>query len=230
MIKRKPLYEQVADTIVNRIKSGKYQPGKRLPTEKEISEELGVSRNSVREAMKSLCTAGIVHSVAGRGTFLNKNVKTRMLNTHKNMNIDIDVDFKSITEILELRLIMDPECAALAAERATPDQLKVLGNLIKKLKQAINEGGDWEQAAFEFHNQIRKMCKNETIINVMNSLTKNLVSLRSELRTKKSPMIDNEAMWNEHAEIYNAIKKRQPKLAKKLFKQHLENALEFYLE
>ena len=105
MLRRKLLYEQVCEELVKRIKKGIYKGGDQLPTEKVLVEELGVSRNSLREAMKCLATAGLVTSTSGKGSFITPDAPD--LVTRDGLIIDLSV-YESISEIIEMRCIVEP--------------------------------------------------------------------------------------------------------------------------
>ena len=223
MLRRKLLYEQVVEEIVQRIRSGVYKPGDRLPTEKELVEELGVSRNSLREAMKCLITAGLVTSTSGKGTFLSQ--KARELVAKEDLLIDLSV-YESVSEIIELRHIVEPESAFLAAQRATPDQVEELHGVLLSLRDRINRKEHWETTGLRFHNLIARMTGNRLLISVMESISKELYKSREYIYEL---IILQETEWEEHRAIYEAVRERDPEQARACMSKHLET-LRSYLK
>ena len=216
LLRRKLLYEQVVEEIVQRIKRGIYGSGDRLPTEKELVEELGVSRNSLREAMKCLITAGLVTSTSGKGTFLSANA--RDLVTREGLLIDLST-YESVSEIIELRCIVEPESAYLAAERATAEQMEELHDVLLHLRDRITRDQHWETTGLQFHNLIARMTGNRLLISVMDSISKELYKSREYIYEL---IILQETEWEEHRAIYQAIRDRDPEEARVCMKKHLE--------
>jgi GntR family transcriptional regulator, transcriptional repressor for pyruvate dehydrogenase complex len=222
MINRKPLYEQIVQEMISRIKQGVYSPGTLLPPEKNLMEELHVSRNTLREAMKSLSAAGILTSSSGRGTVLSEDALEKV--TGSNMEMDLR-GFNSVSEILELRIIIEPETAALAASRASTGQIETLEEMLLTLKAMIDGEKHWEEPGMAFHSFIAKMTGNNCLLHVLDSISESLLKTRSILYWRN---IHQRISWEEHRDIYEAIKARNSESARNLMRLHLEHTRELY--
>jgi GntR family transcriptional repressor for pyruvate dehydrogenase complex len=222
-LQRKPLYEQVVENLVLRIKDGTYKLGSRLPSEHEFAEEFQVGRNCIREAIKCLSAGGLVISKSGKGSFLTPHA--REIITERNMVVDFS-SYNSLIEILELRLIIEPEAAAMAAERASPKQITELDKIFVILKKQMDEKRIWEKTGLKFHNLVVKMTGNILLMKVMKSISAELSSSRKYMYKK---IVERDQRWHEHREIYQSIYDRDSERAKNLMRRHLEKARELYL-
>ena len=222
MIKRKPLYEQIVEELIARIKRGDYPPDSLLPSEKKLMEELQVSRNSLREAMKCLSAAGVVTSASGKGTFLAVDAVEKVSNS--NTAVDLG-DYNSVSEILEIRLIMEPATAALAAERASGHQIRSLKNLLNTLKDRIDGKSHWEEPGMAFHSLIAAMTGNNTLVRVLDSISESLYKSRQVLFRKFTLQ---EEVWEEHRLIYEAIRDRNVEGARSIMRIHIEHTRNMY--
>ena len=125
------LAEQVAGQLRRRIAGGEFPVGALLPTEHELAQELGVSRNSVREGVRSLVHAGLLGARAGYGTFV---VATSDLAPTLARRLEHD----RAADIAEVRLLLEREGARLAASRATPEQHRRLGEALDRRRAATS--------------------------------------------------------------------------------------------
>jgi GntR family transcriptional repressor for pyruvate dehydrogenase complex len=219
LLTRKLLYEQVVEEIVQRIKTGTYKPEDRLPTEKELVEEFGVSRNSLREAMKCLAAAGVVSSTSGKGTFVAPNAPELL--TRSGLIVDLSV-YESVTEIIEFRYMIEPESAYLAAKKATVQQIDELHDILMSLRDRVIKREHWESTGFQFHNMIAKMTGNGILVSVMDSISQELYKSRAYIYDK---IILQDTDWEEHKAIYDAVRGRKGEEARQCMKKHLESII-----
>jgi len=163
---RRGLHGEIVHAIGVRILSGDLLPGEPLPAEEELGGELGVSRTVLREAIKVLAAKRLVESRPKTGT--------RVLPRREWNLVDPDVlawrleaspDEQFFTDVNELRLIIEPEAAALAATRATDEELEQLGQAFEAMRAALGEGdGDaYLTADLRFHAIILEACHNELL-------------------------------------------------------------------
>lgn len=165
------LHRRIADELGAAILSGKHAPGSLLPTEVEASVKLGVSRSAYREAIRTLAAKGLVDSRPKAGT--------RVTDRHRWRLLDPDVlgwIFNSepsaafIQGLFELREIIEPQAAALAALRRTPDQLAAIGHALQEMAKhgiATSQGRAADQA---FHEEILKATANEPLITLTSTI------------------------------------------------------------
>lgn len=222
MLNRKALYEQVLDEIVQRIKNKEYPSGSLLPTEKQLSEEFSVSRNCVREAIKCLSVGGLVVSKAGRGTYLVENAEKIV--TEDSMVINFK-EIHSFSELMEIRLLIEPEAAALAARRHSKKQLQELEEILHILEKKIDSNG-YEEEGLSFHAMIVEMTANRYIQRIMESISKELMTSRQYLSSIDISIY--EVFFDEHKKMYQAIERKDSKKAKELMLRHLTNVKEVF--
>jgi GntR family transcriptional repressor for pyruvate dehydrogenase complex len=219
LLTRKLLYEQVVEELVQRIKNGIYKPKDRLPTEKELVEELGVSRNSLREAMKCLAAAGVVTSTSGKGTFVSPNAPDLL--TKSGLMVDLSV-YESVTEIIEFRYMIEPESAYLAARKATAEQIDELHDILMSLRDRVSKGEHWERTGLQFHNMIARMTGNGILVSIMDSISQELYKSR-EFIYERTILQDTD--WEEHKAIYEAVRRRNAEEARECMKRHLKSII-----
>lgn len=216
MLTRKTLFEQVLEELVSRIKSGLYTPGELLPTEQELSQEFNVSRNCIRETIKCLNVGGLVYSRPGKGTYLTHDA-SKIVSDSTNPIIDFGT-LNSLSELTELRLLIEPEAAAMAAQRASKNQCKELKNILDQLKKDVLTSG-YKMSGLKFHNLVIKMTGNRYLQKVMNSIYKELYNSRNYFLDTNI----NKFFCDEHQKIYEAIFDQDAELARSLMQEHLEN-------
>ena len=165
-INKENVVDQVIKSITDSIVSGKYKAGMKLPNEYELIEELKVSRNSLREAMKILSAMGIVEIKRGDGTYICTQMNPSMFDT---VIYSIIYDLSTNAELLELRQIIDEAIVRLAMQKITEEELEGLRSNIEALDEAIGRK-DYEEAKeldFDFHVMLIDACKNRFFIRIM---------------------------------------------------------------
>lgn len=219
-IQRSRISEQVANRLENLIRSKKIGLGEKLPSERQLMETLGVGRGAVREALRILEIKGYVDSRPGIGSFV------------RDFDGDIRLPFslwladrnEILANFFEIRLFLEPNAAALAAKRITPDEYKELLHSHQKFCHKVQEN-DLPGAIkidAEFHKLIARATHNKLLAMTMETLNKSVIegwkaSLRAPGRAEKT--ID------EHAAILTAIEAKDHVAAARLARQHLENAV-----
>lgn len=183
------------------IADGSLQPGDRMPSEGELSERLGVSRGSIREAIRTLSALGVVETRRGAGTYVGELRAADMIHT---LSLTVGLlPLESILELYELRRVLEAHAVALSAARCDDATLAGLGDLLDRLE--VSEDVD-EQSALdhEFHMGIARLCGNE-------SLTSMVAVLRS--RSRAYPVLTPETKRVSdagHRAILRALVSRDP--------------------
>lgn len=225
VIKRSTLVEKILEALVDMVKSQDYQVGDLLPTEKELSEQLGVSRNSVREALKTLNMAGITESVSGRGTYLRVD-PTEILG---GASVILDaVNGASLMELLQVRRLIETEAAALAARRAADDprRLKELEKKWKELMLSLQgRGREGTQVGHEFHMAIVEMSGNRLLVKLLWSL---IADIRTARRTVGINYSRYEVEEDVHTRIFRAIEQGDSEAARRAMADHFDNTELYY--
>lgn len=208
------LYRMIADQIAGRIRSGHFQPGERLPSERELAEQLQVSRPSIREALIALEIEGYVEVRVGAGVYVTKPKQNEVSDT-------VQVPYGDVGpfDLIAVRLLIEPECAALAAQNASDEQIEAIGTAAKNLKGSLTP----RLHDREFHVKIAESTGNEAMANTVF----HLLNLRddSEMLSRLEQHFITKKVWQlaevEHKQIYKAIKSRDVELARKTMTQHL---------
>jgi GntR family transcriptional repressor for pyruvate dehydrogenase complex len=215
-IKSKRIFEEVIEQIRLQIVNGAIQPGDRLPPERTLAELIGVHRNSIREALKILEYMGVVESKPGAGTILSDSGKDIL--KEKVSSIIRFSPRRFLIELIELREALEPHMAALAAKRATPEDLESMQAAIHDLKQEVSQAGELSSADERLHLAIAKATHNATFLR----LTEPVMAMLSEFRERSQRIPGRRPeVFREHERIYLAIRDRHPQAARAAMKTHL---------
>ena len=156
------LYEQVAAALRGQIVRGEFSLGQKLPTERVIAASYGVSRNVVREAVRSLSRDGLVEVRQGSGTYVADGT-SRALGNSLELAIALSDDADKFFRLIEVRQIVEPSVAALAAERATPDDIALLRKEVANMDGTGNDVEAFIEADQRFHLAIARSTGNDLV-------------------------------------------------------------------
>ncbi|NML43604.1 FadR family transcriptional regulator [Ramlibacter sp. G-1-2-2] len=226
-VRRRPrsLAHDVVDSLSGRIRDGSLTPGEKLPTEAAIMEEFGVSRTVVREAISRLQAAGLVETRHGVGTFvvgLGEGSAFRI--TPEQLGT-----LQDVIAVLELRIGVETESAALAAMRRTPENLETLRNALKSFISAVEEGRDAVGPDYQFHLEIARSTQNAHFVDLMATLGGMMIP-RARLEPPGPLTPERQAYLRrvngEHESIVEAISRQDPDGARAAMRTHLANSRE----
>jgi DNA-binding FadR family transcriptional regulator len=221
----KSLAEQVMNDLVERIRSGAYQPGDKLPTEPELMAEQGVSRTVVREALSRLQAAGYAETRHGVGTFVLASEAPRSAP----LDLSTVTTIRDTLAMLEIRISLESEAAGLAALRRTEDQLAAMRRALAEFEEEANRGGKSVEADFEFHLQIAKATGNHFFEEIFRHLGQSTIP-RTRLDIARLTGEPDRAYLlginREHQAILEAIARRDPQAASAGMRTHLSNSRE----
>jgi DNA-binding FadR family transcriptional regulator len=227
VVRRRPrsLAHDVVDTLAGRIRDGSLAPGGKLPTEAAIMEEFGVSRTVVREAISRLQAAGLVATRHGVGTFV---VGMGDAATFR-ISPDQLGTLQDVIAVLELRIGVETESAALAAVRRTPANLEALRHALGAFTAAVEEGRDAVGPDFQFHLEIARATQNQHFVELMATLGGMMIP-RARLEPPGPLTPEREAYLRrvnaEHESIVDAISRGDPDAARAAMRTHLANSRE----
>lgn len=163
------LYRLIADQIAQKIRAGDFAPGERLPAERELADQLNVARSTLREALIALEIGGLIEVRVGSGVFVVEPQENGKYpgSTPQAPNTANAASEASPFELLETRTLIEPECAALAAQHATADQLKAIEEASAKMRP--DKASDARNFAFDraFHETIAAACGNPALQSVV---------------------------------------------------------------
>ena len=211
------LYQQIVQQIEARILNGELKPGDRLSPERELAEQFGVSRTAVREAVKALIQAGLVEAHPGRGTFVISNSPGGMRDLLEMM---LKIDNKEGTRsLVEVREILEPEIAALAAARASDEQLASLLAATQIMEKSLEDIDAFIEADMEFHQVLAEGTRNPLIMILIDSLVEYLQESRKRIALVDGGM---RRAQEHHRLILEAILRRDANAAREAMRQHLQ--------
>ena len=223
-IRKNKIYEDIAEQIMQAIQTDAWEEGSRLPTEMEIATMFQVSRGSVREAIKSLQRNEILISSPGTGTYVSSKAKEHINNSR--LALLLNNDEQNMSELVQVRYLLDPELAALAAHNSTPEQVRRLQILIDKMSKGKTKEEVIGYGA-QFHQGISDMSQNSILIQFYKSISEPLRRLRvANFLTMDVYRQD----VSVHQAILDAIEIHDEELAKTLMKEHLRKDYSIYLE
>jgi GntR family transcriptional repressor for pyruvate dehydrogenase complex len=211
------LYEQIVQQIEESVLNGSLKPGDQLPAERELAQRFGVSRTAVREAVKALREKGLVEAYSGRGTFI-----TDGTSHAARQSFDLMVKIgqtEGSPHLAELRLILEPGIAALAAPRAGEEHLAAMREAVTVMDRAQRNPEVYIEADLDFHLALAEAAANPLILSLIDSI----VGLLREQRMKIFDVEGGpERGQVHHKRILEAIERRDPETARCAMRAHLE--------
>ena len=221
LIRTSRLYEQIVQQIEESILKGSLKAGDQLPAERELAIRFGVSRTAVREAVKALREKGLVEAYSGRGTFITDGTSQAV-----RQSFDLMVKIgqpEGSTDLAEVRSILEPEIAALAAERAEESDRATLREAVAVMDRSLKDADAYIEADLDFHLALAEAAANPLILSLIDSI----VGLLREQRLRIFQVEGGPQRGQiHHKRILEAMEKRDAKMARDAMKTHLEQVRE----
>jgi GntR family transcriptional regulator, transcriptional repressor for pyruvate dehydrogenase complex len=215
VVRKTRVSEEVIDQVRDLIASGRLKVGDRLPAERELAAALNVGRSTVREAIRAMESMGILEARPGEGTFLVSDLSKRQPDP------DIASAFKSWDnqrKLFEVRLVIEPDLAALAARRASPDQIAKMRDALDEQEAAVKQGETGIGSDTTFHFLLAEATGNEVLVRIV----ENLMSLLHETREATlHPSGRSARSMKQHRAILRAIEARDPAAAERRMREHI---------
>ena len=209
----KTLAEQVADGIMNLIQETPYKAGDKLPTEKELCESTGAGRNTVREALKILASRNVLEIRQGAGTFVSEKqgipddpLGFSMVNDHVKLTKDL----------LQVRIMLEPQIAALAAQCAKEHEIKELEEIMEEMEAAMKKREDYSELDTKFHTKIAQCTHNIVMENLLPVIGKGVAVFAKEVA-----QTEYDRTWISHRKIFCYIRDHNPFEAEIEMQYHL---------
>ena len=199
------------------IAEGTLVPGNRLPAERDLAEQLGVSRSSLRQALKVLQIMGVISQRVGDGTYLNPAAASILAEP---LEFLIVLDGISFHELMEARLIVEPELAARAALRASEADIAALHRTLAMMEEQAGDPAHFIEADLTFHRTIFQAAGNRVLSRLFTVVHQSL----EQLIRVTSERVEPEHTLRLHRRIYQAIKRQDAEEARRRMAEHLENA------
>ncbi|MBF6329831.1 FadR/GntR family transcriptional regulator [Nocardia transvalensis] len=211
-VQRHPLAAQAADLLLRRIRAGEWQLGHKLPGETTLAAQLGVGRSTVREAIRELSGKGVLESRQGAGVFV----------TALDVVEDWDTVLRraDIVTVIEARIAIEAECAALAARRRTPADLRSMWRALAARAEVSESVEDLVDADTAFHRTVVTGAHNEVLSGMFDAFVpRSRAAMIDMLRMR--PLPDAEADHRAHEALIDAIRRRDAAAAATASRVHL---------
>lgn len=211
----KSLIEQTSESILNYIITNNLTTGDKLPNEYKLAEEVNVGRSTLREAVRTLVSRNILEVRQGSGTYISEN--TGIVDDPLGFSFVKDT-LKLTEDLFEIRYLLEPRVAALAATNATDNQIEELDKIRLEIEEKIGAFSDEHiEKDIEFHKLVSEMSGNVAMSNLV-SIINQSISRYYDYYT--SNRIKDETIVS-HREIMDAIKSRDPILAEDVMRIHI---------
>jgi len=216
-VKKKKLYEDIVAQLQYLIEKGRLKSGDQLPPERELAEIFKVSRNSVREAIRTLEGKKILEIRPGDGTYVIINSETSIIGP---LATAIHNEKNKLSEIFQFRRMIEPQIAHLASENASASDIKKLEKIINDQKKEVKKGEKTKELDNAFHLMLARASNNKILLRIIQTLNEILEETREEiLQTEER----RQKSFDGHANILRAIKQKQTKSARNAMNDHLND-------
>jgi GntR family transcriptional repressor for pyruvate dehydrogenase complex len=215
------LYEQIVRQIEESVQKGTLKEGDQLPAERELAQQFGVSRTAVREAIKALHEKGLVDAFPGRGTFITSGQPNSMRHSLDRILKSGQAD--GAAYLVEIREILEPEIAALAAVRADEEDLATMREAVAVMDNAGQDADVYIEADLDFHLALAEAAANPFILSLIDSI----VGLLREQRLRTFYVDGGPARGQvHHKRILAAMQCRDEQGAREAMQAHLRQVAE----
>lgn len=223
-IKNTKIYTNIVEQIKKMIVDGELTPGERLPSERELAESLTVSRTSVREALRILESMDLIECRSGDGNFV---AEVTMDSLAKSIAWRIPLIRGTVTELFEVRKIIEPGIVRIAAERANDEDIKKMQKILNKQKKLVEKGKSIFDLDNEFHYAIAEASKNTVIMKMIDMI----ITLQKETKGSKIEVGERPRhSLQSHSNIFSYLKIKDKERARKAMLTHLTTVEKLIVE
>jgi GntR family transcriptional repressor for pyruvate dehydrogenase complex len=219
-LERQTLSQAVSAAVLERIRSGEFGPGDRLPTEKMLMEEYGVGRNSVREAVQALVTLGLVEVRPGRGATV---IGIESENALDPETLAALLKEEAVDDLCAFRRLLEAETSACAAVRATDEQIAEIARWQETFERAYAHGTPASSADDAFHAAIARASHNSVYATMLDAVS---VLIANARRLTEAVSWALPRAVEDHERIVAAIRARDPGAAADAMRRHIDSAIE----
>ncbi len=207
------IYEKVVEKLKESISKGEILPGDPLPSERQLMDDFGVSRSSLREAFRVMELLGLIESVPGKGRFV------RHPKPPAEDEKNIRLEDSAVLELMEARRILDPAIAAESAMRATSSDLTRLLRVLTSTEKRLGDPNQRAQSDFDFHLALAEATHNFVLVNITRMNFDLIMATHDKIYNL---LDDKEAFLAEHREMYEAILDHNVELAREMASNHID--------
>lgn len=224
-IRTRKLHEEIVQQLTGLLAAGELKPGDRLPSERDLAEQLRVSRPSVREALQSLEVLGFVEIRRGGGTFVRDTNADEVI---RPLALVLAVERTSLLDMFEVRRTFEAMTARLAAERATDADVRRIGEAFGRMKRsfAARDAEKGEGADVEFHHAIAAATRNALLVRLFRTVSGEFERAVTVARRRliEEDRENRRRLVEQHGRIFRAIEARDPEAAAAEMLAHLAYA------
>lgn len=222
------LYRQIAEQLRQLMASGEFALGSRLPAERDLAIQLGVSRPSVREALIALEVEGMIEVRTGSGIYVQQTTPARKTLTTEELEADTPGNWGPL-EVMSARILVEAEVAALAAVHAQKSDLKAIRQALQQMKLEAARDEMPREGDEAFHEAIAQACGNSVLLDTVQRYWQ---ARNGPLFERLGDYFEHPASWQtaiaEHLEVVQAIEAHDSSAARKAMQKHLKQARKRY--
>lgn len=211
--------EKVASQLKTAISDGLFRVGDRLPSERELAEQMGVSRPSIREALQQLELLGMVETVHGGGSIV-KNLTEQAIS--KPMEIVLKDDRQRVLEVTEVRAFMEAWAAKQAAANRTDEELRSIRELLEEMERDLEKGRIRPEIDFQFHIEIAGATHNTIFVHLIQNIHQ-LISYSLSIHRQQVFVTRDaqETIFRHHLQVFKGIQNQDSEAAEQAMAEHL---------
>ena len=215
VVRKTRVSEEIIGQVRDLITSGRLKVGDRLPAERDLAKILQVGRSTVREAIRALESLGILQARPGEGTFLVANPAEQRPDP---LTLDLFKSWDNQRKLFEVRMVIEPDLAALAARRATPNHIQRMREVLDDQDQLVQIGENGIKPDTTFHFLLAEASGNDILLRIMDGLMERLQETReASLNTGGRPI----RSLKQHRAILRSIETRDPEMAERRMREHI---------
>jgi len=219
-VRRKSVCQDIIEQFKELVRTNYYGPGSRLPSERELAERLGVSRPSLREALRTLAVMGVLETRHGSGTQIAASSENILNAPFEFLMI---IDQPTIYELYEKRELIEVYLAGRAAQHRTPDDLIAIETALNDMRERVEDPPAMTEANVRFHEAVAAAAHDNILGRVVVCLQD---GIRACIETTRPAVRDWTVSLDVHHEIYDAIRRQDPEGARRAVGKHMKMAIE----
>jgi GntR family transcriptional repressor for pyruvate dehydrogenase complex len=219
-VSRSSIAEQVVFKLLAHIRTGELKAGDRLPAERELVEQIGVSRPTLREALRALTILGVVRSKPGGGMFVSSLNPEKLLGP---LQFFLTLEGCSVDDLYQTRMLIEGGIARHAAAHAGPDAIARLRTIVAEQTKAVDDPTSYRRLDVEFHGMIRDLAGNAFMARIAASL--NVLGMEFRTIASETPAVIRRSL-RDHAAVIDAFAARDPDAADAAMQAHMRHVLE----
>ena len=218
---KKSLFIDTIKKLERLISSGSYAVGSKLPSERQLCEQLNVSRTVLREALRALESKGILETYPGKGIFVSQPKFETIITPIEHL---ISVGEIDVFDLTQARFFLEPSIAHVAAIRATDEDIAIMEDSLREMKEAENQGDRFIEADQRFHMAIAMATKNPVLYIMARAIVESLTILRKTVYEQAGAPAD---AIRRHENVLNAVKLKDSKGAYQEMEAHIMDVEEY---